>query len=65
MGTNDHFASVDQLTYLKENVAGPYDIHIFDTSFGAQEHCQEGNHSYAHQIIFDWTEEQLLKYKDA
>ncbi|AKG34874.1 alpha/beta hydrolase family protein [Paenibacillus durus] len=65
VGTHDHFASVHQLTYLQENLAGPYDVHIFDTSLGAQEHCQEGNHSYAHQVIFDWTEEQLLKYKDA
>ncbi|TKH42627.1 alpha/beta hydrolase [Paenibacillus terrae] len=65
VGTHDHFVTEDQLTYLKDHLGGPYDVHIFDTTFGAQEHCQEGNHSYAHQVMFDWTEEQLLKYKDA
>jgi len=64
VGTHDHFASDDQLTYLKDHLK-TYEVHIFDTEFGAQEHCQEGNHSHAHQVIFDWVEEQLQKYKDA
>ncbi|WP_100487787.1 alpha/beta hydrolase family protein [Sporolactobacillus pectinivorans] len=63
-GTHDHFASISQLDNLKEKLICPYDEFVFDTTFGAQAHCQEGNQSLASQVIFDWTEDQIKKFKE-
>lgn len=61
-GTNDHFSALNQIRHLESELQCPYDVYIFDETFGAQEHCQEGNHSFAHQIIFDWMDKQAKPY---
>jgi pimeloyl-ACP methyl ester carboxylesterase len=60
-GTQDHFAALTQIDYLKENLKTSYTTHIFDETFGAEQHCQEGNQSRARQVIFDWLEDQVCE----
>lgn len=57
-GTQDHFVNEAQLESLKSSLTCDYQDYIFDEELGAQEHCQEGNQSYASQVIFDWLDEK-------
>lgn len=57
MGETDHFVSQDQLQTLLEEIQAPKTVRVFTIEEGAEEHCQEGNHSLFHQVMFDWLDE--------
>lgn len=59
VGESDHFISAGQVDELVKRLNCPFTVRVFTKEEGAEEHCQEGNHSLFHQVVFDWLDEQL------
>jgi alpha-beta hydrolase superfamily lysophospholipase len=60
VGESDQLVSYKQSDELVKRLCCPFTVRVFTREEGAEEHCQEGNHSLFHQVVFDWLDEQLL-----
>jgi alpha-beta hydrolase superfamily lysophospholipase len=60
VGESDQLVSSKQSDELVKRLCCPFTVRVFTREEGAEEHCQEGNHSLFHQVVFDWLDEQLL-----
>ena len=58
-GAKDHFAPQEQLDMLRNALKAPKKLHVFTEEEGAEEHCQVGNLTLLHQVLFDWLDETL------
>ncbi|WP_019121751.1 alpha/beta hydrolase family protein [Brevibacillus massiliensis] len=56
-GESDHFVPLEQVDQFANELTCEKTIRIFTAEEGAEEHCQEGNHSLFHQVAFDWLDE--------
>jgi len=53
-GEKDHFVPREQVDMLYAELKAPKTLRIFTVEEGAEEHCQMGNMSLLHQVLFDW-----------
>ncbi|MEO6061148.1 MAG: alpha/beta fold hydrolase [Thermoflexales bacterium] len=58
-GAKDHFAPQEQLDMLFAALKAPKTLRVFTEEEGAEEHCQIGNMTLLHQVLFDWLDETL------
>lgn len=58
-GANDHFSPREQLDMLSAALKAPNVVRVFTEEEGAEEHCQMGNMTLLHQVLFDWLDETL------
>lgn len=58
-GEKDHFAPREQLDMLCAALTAPKTVRVFTEEEGGEEHCQMGNMSLMHQVLFDWLDETL------
>ena len=58
-GAKDHFAPREQLDMLCAALQAPKTVRVFTEEEGAEEHCQMGNLTLLHQVLFDWLDETL------
>ncbi len=58
-GANDHFAPREQLDMLTAALKAPNTVRVFTEEEGAEEHCQIGNMTLLHQVLFDWLDTTL------
>lgn len=59
VGESDQLVSTKQSEELVKRLKCPFTVRVFTSEEGAEEHCQEGNHSLFHQVVFDWLDEQF------
>lgn len=60
-GEKDHFVPREQVDLLYAALQAPKTLRVFTVDEGAEEHCQMGNLTLLHQVVFDWLDETLLK----
>ncbi len=58
-GEKDHFIPQEQLDMLCATLKAPKTVRVFTEDEGAAEHCQMGNMTLLHQVVFDWLDETL------
>ena len=58
-GANDQFVPRGQTDLLCAAIKAPITLRVFTEQEGAAEHCQMGNMTLLHQVIFDWLDETL------
>ncbi len=58
-GAKDHFFSQEQVDMLYTALKAPKTLRVFTVEEGAEEHCQQGNLTLLHQMLFDWLDETL------
>ena len=62
-GEKDHFIPREQVDMLYAALNAPKTLRIFTVEEGAAEHCQMGNMTLLHQVLFDWLD-AILKIKN-
>jgi pimeloyl-ACP methyl ester carboxylesterase len=58
-GEKDHFIPQEQVDMLCAGLNAPKTLRVFTREEGAEEHCQMGNMTLLHQVLFDWLDETL------
>ncbi|WP_254545364.1 alpha/beta hydrolase family protein [Halomarina pelagica] len=58
-GEDDHLIPLPLAYEFVDAVSGPTTLRTFTTEEGAGEHCQVGNLSLAHGVIYDWLDDVL------
>ena len=58
-GERDHFVPREQLNMLCAALKVPTTLRVFTEEEGAEEHCQMGNMTLLHQVLFDWLDGTL------
>ena len=58
-GEKDHFVPREQLDMLCAALKAPTTLRVFTEEEGAEEHCQMGNMTLLHQVLFDWLDATL------
>ncbi|KMO71296.1 alpha/beta hydrolase family protein [Mycolicibacterium chlorophenolicum] len=58
-GEKDHFIPREQVDQLYATLRAPKTLRVFTEEEGAEEHCQFGNLTLLHQVLFDWLDETL------
>ena len=58
-GEKDHFIPQEQVDLLCAALKAPKTLRVFTEEEGAEEHCQIGNMTILHQVLFDWLDETL------
>lgn len=58
-GEKDHFIPREQVDMLYAALQAPKTLRVFTAEEGAEEHCQMGNLTLLHQVLFDWLDETL------
>ena len=58
-GEKDHFVPREQVDMLFAALKAPKTLRIFTVEEGAEEHCQMGNMTLLHQVLFDWLDTTL------
>ncbi len=58
-GEKDHFVPREQVDMLYTALKAPKTLRIFTVEEGAEEHCQMGNMTLLHQVLFDWLDTTL------
>ncbi len=58
-GASDHFIPREQLDMLCAALKAPKSVRVFTEQEGAAEHCQMGNMTLLHQVLFDWLDDTL------
>ena len=53
-GAHDHLAPREQADRLYAALQAPKTVRVFTAKEGAAEHCQIGNLTLLHQVLFDW-----------
>jgi pimeloyl-ACP methyl ester carboxylesterase len=58
-GERDHFVPREQVDMLYAALNAPKTLRVFTVEEGAEEHCQIGNMTLLHQVLFDWLDATL------
>ena len=58
-GEKDHFVPREQVDMLYAGLKVPKTLRVFTVAEGAEEHCQMGNMTLLHQVLFDWLDVTL------
>ena len=58
-GERGHFIPHEQVDQLCAALKAPKTLRVFTQEEGAEEHCQMGNLTLLHQVLFDWLDETL------
>lgn len=58
-GERDHFVPREQVDMLYAALKAPKTLRVFTVEEGAEEHCQMGNMTLLHQVLFDWLDTTL------
>ncbi len=58
-GTKDHFSPHEQVDMFYGALKAPKTLRMFTEEEGAEEHCQMGNLTLLHQVLFNWLDETL------
>jgi len=58
-GERDHFVPREQVDMLYAALQAPKTLRVFTVEEGAEEHCQMGNMTLLHQVLFDWLDATL------
>ena len=58
-GASDHLFPLDQADMLYAALKAPKTLRVFTEEEGAEEHCQIGNITLLHQVLFDWLDKTL------
>ena len=58
-GAGDHLFPLEQADMLYAALKAPKTLRVFTDEDGAEEHCQIGNMSLLHQVLFDWLDKTL------
>jgi dipeptidyl aminopeptidase/acylaminoacyl peptidase len=58
-GEKDHFIPREQVDRLYAALQAPKTLRVFTAEEGAEEHCQFGNITLLHQVVFDWLDDTL------
>ena len=58
-GEKDHFVPREQVDMLYAALKVPKTLRVFTVEEGAEEHCQMGNMTLLHQVLFDWLDATL------
>lgn len=58
-GEKDHFIPREQVDRLYAALQAPKTLRVFTAEEGAEEHCQFGNITLLHQVLFDWLDDTL------
>ncbi len=58
-GEKDHFIPQEQVHLLCAALKAPKTLRVFTEEEGAEEHCQIGNMTLLHQVLFDWLDETV------
>ncbi len=58
-GERDHFVPRQQVDMLYAALKAPKTLRVFTVDEGAEEHCQMGNMTLLHQVLFDWLDEMF------
>jgi dipeptidyl aminopeptidase/acylaminoacyl peptidase len=58
-GEKDHFIPREQVDQLYAALQAPKTLRVFTAEEGAEEHCQFGNITLLHQVLFDWLDDTL------
>ena len=58
-GTGDHLFPLEQADLLYAALNAPKTLRVFTEEEGAEEHCQIGNMTLLHQVLFDWLDKTL------
>ncbi|SFR44053.1 alpha/beta hydrolase family protein [Halogeometricum limi] len=58
-GADDHLIPLSLAYEFVDAVAGETTLRVFTEEEGAAEHCQLGNLSLAHGVVYDWMDETL------
>jgi pimeloyl-ACP methyl ester carboxylesterase len=58
-GEDDHLIPVAQAYEFADSVGGDATLRVFTDEEGAAEHCQLGNLSLAHGVVYDWLDDAL------
>lgn len=58
-GEKDHFVPRQEVDMLYAAFKAPKTRRIFTVEEGAEEHCQMGNMTLVHQVLFDWLDATL------
>jgi len=59
-GERDHFVPREQVDMLYAALNAPKTLRVFTVEEGAEEHCQMGNMTLLHQVLFDWLDATLF-----
>ena len=59
-GIGDHLFPLEQADMLYAALKAPTTMRVFTEEEGAEEHCQIGNMTLLHQVLFDWLDKTLL-----
>ena len=58
-GEGDHLFPLEQANVLYAALKAPKTLRVFREEEGAEEHCQVGNMTLLHQVLFDWLDKTL------
>lgn len=58
-GERDHFIPREQVDMFYAALKAPKTLRVFTVEEGAEEHCQIGNMTLLHQVLFDWLDATL------
>jgi fermentation-respiration switch protein FrsA (DUF1100 family) len=58
-GDGDHLVPLEQADLLYAALKAPKTLRVFTEEEGAEEHCQIGNMTLLHQVLFDWLDKTL------
>ena len=58
-GAADHLFPLEQADSLYAALKAPKTLRVFTEEEGAEEHCQIGNITLLHQVLFDWLDKTL------
>jgi pimeloyl-ACP methyl ester carboxylesterase len=58
-GEDDHLIPVAQAYEFADSVGGDATLRVFTEEEGAADHCQLGNLSLAHGVVYDWLDDAL------
>jgi dipeptidyl aminopeptidase/acylaminoacyl peptidase len=60
-GEKDHFVPREQVDQFYTALKAPKTLRVFTEEEGGEEHCQFGNMTLLHQVLFDWLDETLAR----
>jgi dipeptidyl aminopeptidase/acylaminoacyl peptidase len=60
-GEKDHFIPREQVDMLYEALRTQKTLRIFTQEEGAEEHCQLGNLTLLHEVLFDWLDDTFAQ----